>query len=118
MIKVIDYNMFNKRGILIEYDNKKEIFFTEDEAEALREFLNQRKNSLETRILTAVENKKMSFGELVKELKVDKKVVESELMRLEFEELIGLDTKRVTHPDSGVVFVTVYKKKEIKKHDN
>jgi len=118
MIKVIDYNMFNKRGILVEYDNKKEIFFTEDEAETLREFLNQRKNSLETRILTAVENKKMSFGELVKELKVNKKVLESELMKLEFEELIGLESKRVTDPDLGIISVTVYKKKEIKNHDN
>ena len=110
--------MFNKRGILVEYDNENEIFFTEDESEVIRNFLNRRKNSLETRILTALENKKMTFGELVKELKVNKKVVESELMRLEFEELIGLDTKRVTHPDLGTIFVTVYKKKEIKNHDN
>ena len=112
MIEISDHTLFGKDGILIKYDGNEEIFFIESEAGKLRDFLNERKANLRNRILTILESKKVTLGDLIKELNVDRDIIDGELMELEFEGRIGLENKRVDHWDMGTVFIPLFKKKE------
>ena len=112
MIDITDYTLFGKDGILIKYDSNKDIFFTDKEAGKIRDFLNERKANLRNRILTILESKKVTLGDLIKELDVDRDTIDKELMELEFEGRICNEDKRVEHWDMGTVFIPVFKKKE------
>jgi len=111
MIKISEHEMFNKKGILIDYDNKKEIFFTEEEAERLRIFLNNREVSLRNRILLNLDEKGISLRDLTKKLGAFIGDVNEELMRLELEDLISLEGKTINHWDLGRVQIPIYKAK-------
>ena len=112
MIEISDCRLFGKDGILLKHDGKKEIFFTNAEAGKLRDFLNERKANLRSRILTILESKKVTLGYLTKELNIDKDIINEELMSLEFEGRIGLEGKNVDHWDVDTVMITVFKEKE------
>ena len=112
MINITNYTLFGKDGILIKYDNDKNIFFTENEAEEIGDFLNKRENNLRNRILAVLETKNMSLGDLIKELNVDRDIINEELIKLENEDRICNEKKRVEHGDMGTLFISVFKKKE------
>ena len=112
MIDITDHTLFGKDGILIEYDDDKDIFFTDNEAEKIRDFLNERKSNLRNRILTILESEKVTLGDLIKELNVDRDIIDEELMKLEDEGIICKEGKRVERWGIGNVFIPLFKKKE------
>ena len=111
MIEISDHRRFSEDGILISFEGNK-IFFADKETEKIRNFLNERKSNLRNRILTILESKKVTLGDLIKELNVDRDTINGELMELEFEGRMGIEGKRVDHWDMGTVFVPLFKKKE------
>ena len=112
MINISDHTLFDKDGILIEYDGDKDIFFTESEAEKLRNFLNERRTYLRNRILDALKVKEMTLGELSSNLNVNGDIVNRELLMLEFNNKMCVEDKEVDDPHLGIIYVPIYKRKE------
>ena len=112
MIDITNHTLFNKDGILIEYDDDKDIFFTDNEAEKIRDFLNERKSNLRNRILDALNIKKMTLEELSNNLNVDRDNMDRELISLKSDDKICVENKEVDDPDLGLIFIPLFKKKE------
>lgn len=110
MIKLTDYKLFDKKGILIEYDTDKEIFFTEEEAEKIKTFLNNR--GIENRILKILDVENDTIGEITMKLGTDVGIVRNEVLRLENEGRVSVTNKKrkVQDKDMGLIFVPIYKK--------
>ena len=111
MISISEYEMFNKPGILVKYDDDKEIFFTEEEAEGLRIFLNNREVSLRDRILLNLNDDGITLRDLSNKLGVFIGDVNEELIRLEAEKLVSLSGKMIDHWDLGPIQIPLFKKK-------
>lgn len=118
LISISEYEMFNKPGILVKYDDDKEIFFTEEEAEVLRIFLNNREISLRDRILLNLNADGITLRDLSNKLGVFIGDVHEELMRLEAEKLVTLGGKMIDHWDLGPVQISLYMAKSIGTDNN
>ena len=118
MISISEYEMFNKPGILIKYDNNKEIFFTEEEAVSLKIFLNNREVSLRDRILLNLNEDGITLRDLSNRLGVFIEDVNEELIRLEAEKLVSLSGKMIDHWDLGTIQIPLFKAKCIATDNN
>lgn len=112
MIEIIDYKLFNNKGILIKYDTDKDIFFTEEEMEKIRTFLNNR--GIGNRILKTLEDEDSTIEEIAMKLGLNVRNIRNEVIRLidEGQVLVTNENRAVHHQDFGLIFLPIYKRNQ------
>lgn len=98
-------------GVIINTHTKLPIFFTEDEAEYIRRFLNNRTVGIRKQILFALEDLgNLTLGEIVSCVNFSILSVEKELAAMEMDRLVIQEgTKVVEHWDVGEVKIPVWR---------
>lgn len=113
MIGIKNHKLFNKRGILIEYDGNKEIFFTDEEAEIIGAFLVNRgfvDHILQNRILKEMENEDSTIEEMSMRFGIGITRMKNEFHKLEKEGRITKTGEKqlIKHRVLGSVSLPVY----------
>jgi len=111
MFEIKESNNIELGGVLINTHNKMPVFFSEDEAEHVRRFLNDRTVGIRKQILLVLEDLgNLTLGEIVSCVNFSILSVEKELAAMEMERLVIQEgAKVVEHWDVGEVEIPVWR---------